>query len=214
MCACRNEDIACCWVWQFITVITKVTRDPCPNTFEASRHLNTVCTSVVQFILRSVTVQWAEHQLFNKHLVTLVECTFSIDLSHCMRLEWGVGGEMEVFSGRQAVSQSVSQYGVWVMFMSCHSKLLWGPASVPGRKLSNGSQNYFSQCPGCSVILVTRLWAGQPSFDSRQETWFFSPCHGMQIGSWSHPASYPIRIRGSFIRRKVSRTWSWPFISV
>jgi hypothetical protein len=53
MCAYRNcspdEEIAYYGVQQFITVITKVTMDPCPNTFEASRHLNTVCTSIAQF---------------------------------------------------------------------------------------------------------------------------------------------------------------------
>jgi len=38
--------------------------------------------------------------------------------------------------------------------------------------------------------------------------------HRFQNGSGAHPASYPIRNRGSFPVDKAAGTWSWPLTSI
>jgi hypothetical protein len=42
----------------------------------------------------------------------------------------------------------------------------------------------------------------------------FSLRHCVQTGSGAHPASYPMRIRGSFSVGKAAGAWSWPLISI
>jgi hypothetical protein len=48
---------------------------------------------------------------------------------------------------------------------------------------------------GRSVGILTKLRAGRPGFDSRQEP-DFSPCHRVLTGSGAHPASYPLGTGG------------------
>jgi hypothetical protein len=48
-----------------------------------------------------------------------------------------------------------------------------------------------------SVGIVTRLWAGRPGLDSRQER-NCSLVHNIQTGSEAHPASYPMDMGRSF----------------
>jgi hypothetical protein len=43
---------------------------------------------------------------------------------------------------------------------------------------------------GSSVSIVTRLGAGRPEFDTRQELGFFLILHRFHTGSGAHPASY------------------------
>jgi hypothetical protein len=41
----------------------------------------------------------------------------------------------------------------------------------------------------------------------------FSPHHRVQNGSGTHPASYPMGTRGSFLGGKAAGGWSWPLTS-
>jgi hypothetical protein len=45
---------------------------------------------------------------------------------------------------------------------------------------------------GSSVSIVTRLRAGRPGFDSRQEQEYLSLRHRVQTDSKAYPASYPV----------------------
>jgi hypothetical protein len=45
---------------------------------------------------------------------------------------------------------------------------------------------------GRSTSLATRLQAGRPGFDSRQEQGYFSLRHCVQTSSGAHPASHPV----------------------
>jgi len=58
---------------------------------------------------------------------------------------------------------------------------------------------------GISVILETRLRAGQPGFNSRQGLWWnFSLRRRVQTGSGAHATAYPLGTGN-----KVAGVWSW-----
>jgi hypothetical protein len=56
--------------------------------------------------------------------------------------------------------------------------------------------------------LATGLTIGILGFDSRQGLGIFFLWHRVQIGSGSHPASYPRGNGGSFPEGKVAGAWS------
>jgi len=146
---------------------------------------------------------WAAYQLFNKCLVTLAECTFSTDVSHFLDVScflcssthshegMRVGGEMQVFSGRHSVEKLGN-----VCELS-ESKLCWGSARVPwGKtrmavKLLFSVSVLFSHYSDRAMGWTTRVWLPAGTV--------ISLCHNVQIGSWSHPASYIMGTRGSLL---------------
>jgi hypothetical protein len=50
-----------------------------------------------------------------------------------------------------------------------------------------------------SISVETRLQAGRPGFESRQDSEIISPLHRVQTGSGAHPTSYPVDSRDSFL---------------
>jgi hypothetical protein len=53
-------------------------------------------------------------------------------------------------------------------------------------------KNNYMNILGSSVIIMTRLRAGQPGLDSRQGGYLFSRRNPVQTSSGAHPASYPM----------------------
>jgi len=64
-----------------------------------------------------------------------------------------------------------------------------------------------------SVSIVTRLQAGRPLFDSRQEQRFLSVRHHAQADHPTHPASRPTCTGSSFPGVKAAEAWNWPLTS-
>jgi hypothetical protein len=107
---------------------------------------------------------------------------------------------MRVFRGRQSV-QSLGNVHELVTANYSGDLQVFPEGNCPmAIKLLFPMPRLFSHFSDWVMGWTTRVWfpAG---------TVILSLCHGIQTGSWSHPASYPIRIRGSFLLSGVKCPW-------
>jgi hypothetical protein len=66
-----------------------------------------------------------------------------------------------------------------------------------------------------SDSIGSRLRAGRPGLDFRQEQWwFFSLRHRIQTGSVAYPASYPTGTGDSYPGSEAPGSWSWSLTSI